>query len=105
MLPPEGSLLTLAEDELLNQSAATLSNQLNQAMAENQTLLVSLEQAKLDLKLTQQQSSADATASLTKLTELQEQLKKLEAKHVLDIAATKHRCQLDYQSLLNTQLQ
>lgn len=50
------------------------------------------------MKLTQQKSSAENAV-------LKEQLKKLEAKRISDIAATKRKCQLDYQSLLNTRFE
>jgi hypothetical protein len=54
LLISEVSRVRLQDDnELLNQSADTLSNHRNQVMTENQTILVSLEQAKSDLKLTQ----------------------------------------------------
>ncbi len=63
LLISEFSRVRLQDDnELLNQSAASLSNHRNQVMTENQTLLVSLEQAKSDLKLTQQKSSAENAA-------------------------------------------
>jgi hypothetical protein len=79
LLISEVSRVRLQDDnELLNQSAATLSNHRNQVMTENQTLLVSLEQAKSDLKLTQRNSSAENAV----------QFKKLEAIRISDIAAS-----------------
>jgi hypothetical protein len=82
LLISEFSRVRLQDDnELLNQSAATLSNHRNQVMTENQTLLVSLEQAKSDLKLSQQNSSAENAV-------LKEQLKKLEAKRISRLKIT-----------------
>ena len=91
--------------DVLNQSVATMSNQRNQSSAENEALLLRLQQAELELKCTQEKATADATATLNTIAELQDQLKKLEARRVSDIAAAKNNCQREYQTRLNVRLQ
>ena len=72
---------------VLQQSVNALSNQRNQLTTDKQTLLVSMNQAQSDLKFSQEKAIADATDFRTKMSDLQDRLKNMEAKRVSDIAS------------------